>query len=96
MPCPCDAVVAFKYGNGFHRLPRPDLAVVSPNGVKCLGWSGNAGCHYRRELIRPYGPEGLKKAMLAFVCIGFLLCPLQLVEVKIKGFRTMEDPQMDS
>ena len=34
--------------------------------------------------------------MLAFVCISFLLCPLQLVEVKIKGFRTMEDPQMDS
>ena len=40
--------------------------------------------------------KALKKAMLAFVCISFLLCPLQLVEVKIKGFRTMEDPQMDS
>ena len=32
-------------------------------------------------------PKGFEKAMLAFVCISFLLSPLQLVEIKIRGSR---------
>ena len=30
-------------------------------------------------------PKGFEKAMVAFVCISFLLSPLQLVEIKIRG-----------
>ena len=30
-------------------------------------------------------PKGFEKAMLAFVCISFLLSPLQLVEIKIRS-----------
>ena len=30
-------------------------------------------------------PKGFEKAMLAFVCISFLLSPLQLVKIKIRG-----------
>ena len=30
-------------------------------------------------------PKGFEKAMLAFVCISFLLSPLHLVEIKITG-----------
>ena len=30
-------------------------------------------------------PKSFEKAMVAFVCISFLLSPLQLVEIKIRG-----------
>ena len=68
-----DSVVTLKHGNGFHRLPRPDLAVVSPDVII-------------EENEFSHGvPRGFEKAMLAFVSITFLLSSSQLVEIKIRS-----------